>query len=262
LQQPRWIWKESDSWQESKEWTLQYRDYFACPLKKYTGFIARRKKKGGAMSYVAVIRYKSLYLSKSFNTEANSDKYICNTNVREGLLIKNRFTVFVNRALVELSGDKLLITDNDNLYLVELHTWHCTSNGYAATHTSGSLSLQYFHNIAMKHIPNAISINHINLHRLDNHKNNLRLVNKMTQSINQSINSNNKSGVIGVFHDNKSEAWVSLWKDADGNSFKKYFSSNKCSDAEAKAMAIAHCQRIIRPLPHYVEALRLNVNDQ
>jgi len=55
---------------------------------------------------------------------------------------------------------------------------------------------------------------------------------------------------------------VSLWKDANGNSFKKYFSLNKHNNAEACTMAIEHCQRIIRSLPHYVEALQLNVDDQ
>jgi len=88
------------------------------------------------------------------------------------------------------------------------------------------------------------------------------LVNKTNQFINRSINSNNKSGAIGVCHDNKSWAWVSLWKDVNGNSFKKYFSSNKHCNAEAKATATEHCQRIIRSLPHYVEALQLNVDDQ
>jgi len=39
----------------------------------------------------------------------------------------------------------------------------------------------------------------------------------------------------------------------------KIFGSNKRGNAEAKAMAIEHCQRV---LPHYVEVLRLNVNDQ
>jgi len=48
---------------------------------------------------------------------------------------------------------------------------------------------------------------------------------------------------------------VSLWNDADGNLCKKYFSSNKYGIAEAWAMAIEHCQRMIRSLPHYVEAL-------
>jgi len=82
----------------------------------------------------------------------------------------------------------------------------------------------------------------------------------LNQNINWGMNSNNKTGITGVWRDNKSGAWVATWNDADGNQCIKSFSSNKYGDAKAKAMAVAHCQRIIRSLPHYVEALRLDVD--
>jgi len=61
------------------------------------------------MVYVAIIQCKNFYCSKSFNTEAKADKYICDTNVREGLPIKNRFIMFEDRVEVELTGGKTLI---------------------------------------------------------------------------------------------------------------------------------------------------------
>jgi len=108
-------------------------------LKKYTGFITRCQRKDGAMVYVAIIQHKDFHCSKSFKTKAKADQYICETNVREGLPIRNRFTIFNDRVLVDLPGNKLLICDYEDLYLVETHTW-CFANGYAVTCTSCSPS--------------------------------------------------------------------------------------------------------------------------
>jgi len=119
-------------------------------IKKYTGCIIKHQRKGG-VSYEALIRYKDFYCYKSFKTEAKAEQYISLTNVREGLPIKNSFTIFDNRVLVDLTGNKLLICNYEDLYLVETHIWHC-SHGYAATRTSGGTTLQFFHNLAMQHI--------------------------------------------------------------------------------------------------------------
>jgi len=73
-------------------------------IKKYIGFITRYQKKGG-VTYRARIQHKDFYCSKSFKTEAEADLYICETNVREGLPIRNSFTVFANRVLVDLPGE-------------------------------------------------------------------------------------------------------------------------------------------------------------
>jgi len=175
-------------------------------IKKYTRSIWRHQKKGGGFTYVARIHHKDFYCSKSFKTEAKADLYICETNVREGLSIRNSFTVFANRVLVDLPGDKFLICNYKDLYLVETHTW-CCSDGYAATRTSGSTTQQFFHNLAMKHIPTNITVDHINRNGLDNRKSNLRLVDRRIQSINRGIKSNNTSGVTGISYKDPG-AWV------------------------------------------------------
>jgi len=72
------------------------------------------------------------------------------------------------------------------------------------------------------------------------------------------MNSNNKTGITGVWHEKRSGAWVADWQDIDGNQCSKSFGSKKYGDAEAWAMAIEHCQMMIRSLPHYVEALPLD----
>jgi len=225
-------------------------------IKKYTGYIQRYQRKGGGAAYTVVIRHKDFKISKTFKTEAEAEQYIRETNVREGLPIKNRFTIFADRVLVDLPGNKLLIVDYDDLYLVKLHNWYYTC-GYVATCISRSTTKHYFHNAVMKHIPSDITVDHINLNKLDNQKVNLRLVDRRIQNINQGIKSNNTSGVTGVSY-KKPGVWVAKWRDADGNQCYKCFSSKKYTNDVAKAKAIEYRQRMIRELPHYREALCLD----
>jgi len=226
-------------------------------IKKYTGSVSRFHQKGGGAAYRARIRHKDFHLSKNFKTEAEAEQYIRETNVRENLCIKNRFTIFADRVLVDLTRDKLLICDYDDLYLVETHSWHC-SHGYAVTRTSGSTNSEFFHNMVMKHIPTDITVDHINRNGLDNRKVNLRLVDRRIQTINQGIKSNNTSGMTGVSYYKNSKLWVAHWRDADGNQCSKCFSSKKYTNDIARTMAIEHRQRMIRSLPHYVNALCLD----
>jgi len=61
-------------------------------LKKYTGSVARYQKS-----------------NVTFETTAEAEQYVHETNVREDLPIRNRFTIFVDQVLVELPGNKLQI---------------------------------------------------------------------------------------------------------------------------------------------------------
>jgi len=224
-------------------------------IKKYTGSIWRNQRRRN-VSYEVRIHHKDFNLSKTFKTEAEAEQYIRLTNVREGLPIRNRFTVFADRVLVDLPGNKLLICNYEDLYLVESHNW-CSSNGYAATGTS-STNPQYFHNLVMRHIPTEITVDHINRNCLDNRKSNLRLVDQRIQTINCGCQVNNNSGVTGVSYYKNPGAWVAQWHDADGNKCKKWFASKKYRNDVAKAKAIEYRQRMIRSLPHYREALQLD----
>jgi len=223
-------------------------------LGKYTGHIQRHEKRGGGFSYVAIIIHKDFYCLKSFKTEAEADKYVRNVSVREGLPIRNKFTVFADRVKVELTKGKILICDYADLHIVEMHTWHY-SYGYAITRFSGDTTLKCFHNAVMKHSPTDITVDHISRNSLDKHQANLRLVDKTTQSINQGMKSNNKSSVTGVLYDKRGDNWVATWKDADGYRCCKSYNSKKYGNDVARTRAIEHWAWMIWSLPHYVEAL-------
>jgi len=210
---------------------------------------------------MAHIQHIDLKSNVTFETEVKADQYIRNFNVREGLPIRNKFIIFEDRVEVELSKGKTLICNIDDLYLVELHIWYYTC-GYVATCISHSTTKHYFHNAVMKHIPTDITVDHINLNKLDNCKINLRLVDWRVQNINWGINSNNKSGVTGVCYDKRGDNWTVTWRDIKGNQCYKCFSLKKHTYAIAKAKAIEHCQKMIRSLPQYVEALCLDAEAQ
>jgi len=76
------------------------------------------------------------------------------------------------------------------------------------------------------------------------------------------IQVNNKTSITGVSYDMKLRGWVAKWNEADSGQCSKFFSKNKYGYAEARAMDIEYRLRMISLLPHYVEALRLNVDDQ
>jgi len=207
-------------------------------LKKYTGCIWRRQRRGG-VTHVVIIRHVHFKLQKSFKTETEAEQYLRDVCVWEGLPIRNKFIVFKDRVEVELTKGKILICNYADLDIVEMHTWHFT-RGYVATNISGS-TYQYFHNIIMKHPTGiAVTVDHINRNSLDNHQANLRLVDKTTQCINQGMKSNNKSSVMGVSYDKRGGNWVAMWQDTEGNQCCKWFASKKYTNDIAKAMAIEH----------------------
>ena len=57
-----------------------------------------------------------------------------------------------------------------------------------------------------------LTIDHINGNPLDNRKINLRICTQSNNCKNKSINSNNKSGIVGVYFDNRTQKWVASIK--------------------------------------------------
>jgi len=73
---------------------------------------------------------------------------------------------------------------------------------------------------------------------------------------------NNTSGTVGVYYDQHSASWTVMRKDEEGNNHTKSYSVNNYGFENAKDLAIQYRGRIERELPHYANALQLNVDNQ
>jgi len=76
---------------------------------------------------------------------------MCNVNVRGGLRIKNRFTVFQDYVIVELTPNSFLKCDIEDLHIVEDYVWCISGNGYATTTHNGCTLA--FHNVVINFEP-------------------------------------------------------------------------------------------------------------
>mgnify|MGYP000864723466 FL=1 len=89
---------------------------------------------------------------------------------------------------------------------IQKFCWYETSNNYIATRDSKTNKVVLLHQLILG-ISNK-EIDHINRKKNDNRKQNLRIVTRQQNCINKSIQSNNKSGIVGVYWDKARERWV------------------------------------------------------
>ena len=91
-------------------------------------------------------------------------------------------------------GDVILV-DAEDLPTLSKFSWYVTTKGYSATKVNGKLL--YMHRMLMN--PENLQVDHINHDKLDNRKFNLRIVTNQENQFNRPVNSNNTSGVTGVY---------------------------------------------------------------
>lgn len=95
-----------------------------------------------------------------------------------------------------------VLIDMSDWKIIEKYQWNVLVNGYVANTKVG-----YLHRFIMGS-PKGNLIDHINRNPLDNRKRNLRVVNRSQNGINRkSLNSNNTSGVRGVWWHSKGKRW-------------------------------------------------------
>jgi len=105
------------------------------------------------------------------------------------------------------SNNKFYV-DKDNFYLIKDYYWSVDTHGYVKTVSKNKKI--YLHRIIMGCAQNDGKIvDHINGQRNDCRKTNLRFVDYHQNRMNQSIRSDNKTGVTGVYFNSKSNKWES-----------------------------------------------------
>lgn len=95
--------------------------------------------------------------------------------------------------------------DISDLELVSSYNWFVDSVGYPSAYVDGRAIR--LHRLLLPTVQKGLVIDHKNRNKLDNRRNNLRVVTQKENCHNSSVRSNNKSGVPGVFFDNRAKRW-------------------------------------------------------
>jgi len=113
--------------------------------------------------------------------------------------------------IIESKGivHKVLIDKEDIEKVNKYKWWISNGNGYIFADSRGEENLYRLslHRYILNVDDREILVDHINRNRLDNRKCNLRKTTPTGNSINRSVQSNNKSGIIGVSWSRKLNKW-------------------------------------------------------
>lgn len=112
-------------------------------------------------------------------------------------------------AIIRLTRGKVAVIDDDDFTKVNQHKWHCNNHGYAMSWfrtSDGKRSLVSMHRFILS-TPKGLLTDHINLDKLDNRKENLRVCTATQNECNKDLSKRNKSGYKGVSFDSRTGKW-------------------------------------------------------
>lgn len=103
-----------------------------------------------------------------------------------------------------------VLVDDEDFEWIKNKKWHMLPNGYACTYhrkDNGKLTTSYLHREIMN-TPKGFETDHINRNKLDNRKENLRVVENKKNKENVGNRKDNKSGHKGVHFCKASQKWL------------------------------------------------------
>lgn len=167
-------------------------------------------------------------------------------------LVKNLMKDYDGHYEMELTKGKSTKIDRSKFPEVDAHIWGATNhrnNSYAYSESGG-----YLHHFVLNFKPrDGLTVDHINRDTLDNRAENLRIVDRTTQIINQNIRKDNTSGVKGIYYSKNEKAWKAQWSE-EGQTRVKTFSIKKHGD-DARRLAEEFRKNKEEGLPAYALAL-------
>lgn len=101
-----------------------------------------------------------------------------------------------------LIKNKLVLIDNEDVYLLIRHGWCLKDDKYLVATIKGKR--KYLHQLILN--TNKL-IDHIDRNPLNNQRSNLRIVTKSQNSMNSKLRSDNKSGMKGVTWNKEKNSW-------------------------------------------------------
>lgn len=100
------------------------------------------------------------------------------------------------------------MVDKEDAEILLSHTWTITAHGYAIRSftSEGKRKYTYLHREVLN-FPTGL-VDHINMDKLDNRKENLRVCTKAENARNSSKSKNNTSGYKGVYLNKRTNSWM------------------------------------------------------
>lgn len=177
-------------------------------------------------SHCGALRKSNIYSNKIWLCRRHYDQYRKYgeflDNRKESLSDKNDFIFYEDCCGIVLKNKKFEIVGTaiiniEDYKLCKDYKWYLDSLGYVRTSINNKkIRLHRF----LLNPQNNETIDHINRNRLDCRRSNMRIVTRRENSYNRSLQSNNKSGISGVYFANG--YWHSDIKKGD-IVLKKYF---------------------------------------
>lgn len=109
----------------------------------------------------------------------------------------------------------------EDIEIIKNYKWRFHSSGYVMGRVKGKTILFYRYLMGVTDISR--QVDHINHHREDNRKQNLRIVTSQQNNFNRTFKSNSVSGIKGVVWDKEKSKWVAQIKINNKNLFLGYF---------------------------------------
>jgi len=101
---------------------------------KYAGSVTRVDRARGNEAWVVRIKQGDFRYQKMFANHEQAIAALHNINIREGLKIKNQFSVFENRVEVQLTQGRVFKCDPEDLHIVEEYVWGVSSGYFTTRH--------------------------------------------------------------------------------------------------------------------------------
>ena len=146
---------------------------------------------------------------------------------------------------IPLTQGRVTIVDDEDFEWLSKWKWHFTFYGYAARRDGVTDEMFYMHReILGLALHEKTMVDHINLNRLDNRRENIRKCNKCQNSVNRPVQRNNTTGYRGVQHACRSKTgmdWIARIKVSGKNiHLGSYKTPEEAAAAYDRAMVKHH----------------------
>lgn len=217
-------------------------------IKKYFGGITKRGN-----NYTILIKTGNVQVCATKSSREEAEKFIKDKNIELGLDIRNVIYDMGDHYEVSLTDGQNTYIDKEDIEIIEAHLWcasKCRNSWYVLTRINGKTF--QLHNAIMNHIPDELTVDHIDQNPLNNRRNNLRIVNKKLQSMNRRTPSTNSSGVKGVTYDTTTKSWRAQVGGNGNRVASQSFSIALYGEDNAKQLAIEFRDRAEK---EYIDSL-------